>query len=120
MIHMVLDHTVLWQLYIENQKQIPNFWIYDAFLLDKQLSIWRIVQTDVLFCKSILSKMASVKTYKIKNQTALWKTNFLRYTTLLLGPKRLVNSKGPKIALFVYVKHGSESILNDAHLTFDT
>ena len=37
-------HTVLWQLYIENQKHIPNFWIYDAFLIDKQLSIWRIVQ----------------------------------------------------------------------------
>ena len=23
-------HTVLWQLYIENQKHIPNFWIYDV------------------------------------------------------------------------------------------
>ena len=31
--------TVLWQLYIENQKHIPNFWIYDAALLDKQLLI---------------------------------------------------------------------------------
>ena len=37
-------HTVLWQLYIENQKQPPNFWIYEAFLLDKQLSIWRFAQ----------------------------------------------------------------------------
>ena len=37
-------HTVLRQLYIENQKHVPNFWIYDAFLLDKQLLIWRIVQ----------------------------------------------------------------------------
>ena len=42
-------HTVLWQLYIENQKHVPNFWIYDAFLLDKQLSIWRIVQNRCPF-----------------------------------------------------------------------
>ena len=37
-------HTVLWQLYIENQKHIPKFCIYDALFIDKQLSIWRIVQ----------------------------------------------------------------------------
>ena len=37
-------HIILCQLYVENQKHIPNFWIYDAFLLDKQLSIWRIAQ----------------------------------------------------------------------------
>ena len=42
-------HTVLWQLYIENQKHLPNIWIYDAFLLDKQLSIWRIVQNRCPF-----------------------------------------------------------------------
>ena len=38
--------TVLWWLYIENQKHISNFWIYDEFLTDKQLSIWRIVQNQ--------------------------------------------------------------------------
>ena len=39
-----LHCTVQWQLYIENQKHIPNFWIYGAFLIEKQLSNWRIVQ----------------------------------------------------------------------------
>ena len=41
--------TVLWRLYIENQKHIPNFWMYDVFLLDKQLSIWRIAQNRCPF-----------------------------------------------------------------------
>ena len=50
-------------------------------------------------CKSILSKMTSTKTNKNKKWTPLPNTNFLRYTTLLLGPKRFVHSKGPKIAL---------------------
>ena len=45
----IMVHTVLWQLYIENQKHIPNFWIYDAFLIDKQLSIWKIVQNRCPF-----------------------------------------------------------------------
>ena len=53
----------------------------------------------VFFCKSRLSKMASAKTNKIEKRTPLPKTNFLSYTTLLLGPKRFVHSKGPKIAL---------------------
>ena len=57
------------------------------------------IYDDVLFCKFSLSKMASIKTNKIKNRTALSSTNFLRHTTLLHGPKRFVNSKGPKIAL---------------------
>ena len=93
------DYTVLWQLYIENRKHVPNFLMYDAFLLEKQLIIWRIVQNRCPFLKSSLSKIVSVKTYKIRYRTALWKTNFLKYTTFLLGPKRFVNSKGPKIAL---------------------
>ena len=46
-----------------------------------------------------LYKMASAKTNQIEKRTPLPKTNFLRYTTLLLGPKRFVHSKGPKIAL---------------------
>ena len=43
------SHCPVTKLYIENQKHIPNFWIYDAFLLDKQLSIWRIVQNRCPF-----------------------------------------------------------------------
>ena len=77
---LILTYLMLFR-YIRMEKS--KNWIYD----------------DVLFCKSSLSKMASVKTNKIKNQTELWKTNFLRYTTLLLGPKGFVNSKGPKIAV---------------------
>ena len=98
--NQVCIHTVLWQLYIENQKHVPNFWIYIWCIFARQTTFHlEDVKTDVLLCKSSLSKMASVKTNKIKNQTSLWKTNFLRYTTLFLGPKRFVNSKGPKIAL---------------------
>ena len=44
-----LWHILLWQLYIENQKRIPNFWMYDAFLIDKQLFIWGIVQNRYPF-----------------------------------------------------------------------
>ena len=53
-------------------------------------------------CKSTLSKMTSTKTNKNKKWTPLPKTNFLRYTTLLLGPKRFIHSKGPKIALCLF------------------
>ena len=42
-------HTVLYRLYIENQKYISNFWINDVFLIDKQLFIWRIVQNRSSF-----------------------------------------------------------------------
>ena len=65
------------------------------------------IYDDVLFCKSSLSKMASVKTNKIKNQTALWKTNFLRYTTLLLGPKRFLHSEGPKNVICLWLRLGN-------------
>ena len=40
------------ELYNENQKHIPNFWMYewyDAFLIDKQLSIWRVAQNQCPF-----------------------------------------------------------------------
>ena len=104
-------HTVLWWLYIRNQKRIPNFWIYDAFLLGKQLSIWRIVQNRCPFLK-----MASVKTNKIKNQTALWKTSFLRYTSLLLGP--LSTPKDLKLP-FVSAKHGSAYVSNVEYARFN-
>ena len=43
--------------------------------------------------------MAVKKTNKIKIQIPLLMTNFLRYKTLLLGPKRFDCSKAPKIAL---------------------
>ncbi len=57
-----------------------------------------VLKKHVLFCKFTLSKMTSTKTNKNKKWTPLPKTNFLSYTTLLLGPKRFVHSKGPKIA----------------------
>ena len=47
----------------------------------------------------LLTKMASTKTNKIKKQTPLFYSNFLGYTTLLLGLKRFFNSKGLKNAL---------------------
>ena len=68
-------------------------------MLDKSVENQKKILYDGLFCKSRLSKMASTKTNKIEKRTPLPKTNFLRYTTLLLGPKRFVHSKGPKIAL---------------------
>ena len=68
-------------------------------MLEKQVETRKKIFYVVLFCKSILSKMTSTKTNKNKKWTPLPKTNFLRYTTLLLGPKRFVHSKGPKIAL---------------------
>ena len=39
--------------------------------------------------------MASIKTNK--NQTPFWKTNFSWLETLSLGPKRYLQSKGPKM-----------------------
>jgi hypothetical protein len=60
---------------------------------------------DVLFCKVRLSKMASTKTNKIKKQSPLFYSNFLRYTTLLLGPKIFFNSKGIKNALCHWLSH---------------
>ena len=44
------------------------------------------------FHKSTRWRWACSKMHRIKKQTPLWKTNFLRYTTLLLGPKRFVHS----------------------------
>ena len=68
-------------------------------MLEKHVETRKKILYIVLFCKSILSKMTSTKTNKNKKWTPLLRTNFLRYTTLLLGPKRFVHSKGPKIAL---------------------
>ena len=45
--------------------------------------------------------MAFTKTNKIKKRTPLWMTNFLRYETLLLGPKKLDCCKAPEIALYL-------------------
>ena len=58
---------------------------------------------NVLFCKFKLCKMASTKTNKIKKQTPLFYTNFLSYTTLLFGPKRLLHSKGLKNTLCLWL-----------------
>ena len=70
-------------------------------MLAKQIETRKKILYIVLFCKSIISKMTSTKTNKNKKWTPLQKTNFLGYTTLLLGPKRFVHSKGPKIALYL-------------------
>ena len=73
-------------------------------MLDKCVKSQRKNFYIVLFCKVKLNKMASIKTNKIEKQTPLPKTNFLRYATLLLRPKRFVHSKGPKngICLFLW------------------
>ena len=61
----------------------------------------------VPFCKSILSKMASVKTNKNKNRTPLLKTNFSRLETLSFDPKRFLHSKGPKNAICLWLRLGN-------------
>ena len=88
--------TVLLQLYIENQKHIPNFSYINNF------PFGGLSKTNVLFCKSSLSKMASIKTNKNKNQTSLMKTNFSWLKTFVLGPKRFLHSKGPKNAICLF------------------
>ena len=56
------------------------------------------------FVNPVLSKMASVKTNKNKNQTSLLKTNFSWLETLSFGLKRLLHSKGPKNAIHLWVR----------------
>ena len=64
-------------------------------------------KTNVLFCKSSLSKMASVRTNKNKNLTPLLKANFSRQKTLSLGPKRFLHSKGPKNVICLWLRLGN-------------
>ena len=65
----------------------------------------KLPQCSVLFCKSRLSKMASIKTNKNKKRTPLLKTNFSWLATLSLGPKRFLHSKGPKNAICLWLSH---------------
>ena len=51
--------------------------MYEATMLDEGRKHKKQNMTGVLFCKFSLSKMASVKTNKNKNQTPLLKTNFV-------------------------------------------
>ena len=71
------------------------------------------IRSGVLFCKSRLSKMASIKTNKNKKRTALLKTNFWWQETLPLGPKWYLHSKGPKNAIYLWLSHDKE------HCTFN-
>ena len=66
------------------------------------------IRSGVLFCKSRLSKMASIKTNKNKKRTPLLKTNFSWLETLSLGPKRFLHSKGPKNAICLWLRHDQE------------
>ena len=79
----------------------PCFINYHYKIYPKHEKNWQV--PDVVFCKSSLSKMASVKTNKIKNQTPLLKTNFSCLETLSLGPKRFLHSKGPKNAICLWL-----------------
>ena len=78
-----------------------RFWSWCTWLKPFEIhsSQMKSKRTGLFFQKSTRGCWACSKIHQIKKRTPLWKTNFLRYTTLLLGPKRFVNSKGPKIAL---------------------
>ena len=52
-------------------------------------------------------KWHPLKQTKSKKRTPLPKTNFLRYTTLLLDPKRFVHSKGPKNGICLFLWSGN-------------
>ena len=58
--------------------------------------------------KPRLSKMASIKTNKIKKRTPLHNINFWKLTTLLFCPKRFRHSKGPKNAICLWLSHDNE------------
>ena len=63
--------------------------------------------------KPRLSKMASIKTNKIKKRTPLHNINFWKLTTLLFCPKRFFHSKGPKNAICLWLSHDMK------HCTFN-
>ena len=53
-------------------KYVSKFLIYSANILDKCVNSQKKILYIVLFCKVKLCKMASIKTNKIKKQTALF------------------------------------------------
>ena len=71
-----------------------------------------------LFSKIHQMALSMFKNASNKKKRPLSKTNFLRFTTLLLAQK---DSSTPKVLKlhFVSVKHGSASISNIVLLTFD-
>ena len=92
--------TVCWVRFKKNFKYFhwdPHRIVSYGLKVENKHSLKSWIEGQI--CKSILSKVTSTKTNKNKKWTPLLKTNFLRYTTLLLVPKRFVLSKGPKIAL---------------------
>ena len=98
------SRTVLYPLYIEDQKHIPNFLDIWCIFDRQNFSFGGLFKTAVLFCKSSISKMVSVKTNKDKNRTPLLKTNFSWLETLSLCPKRFLHSKGPKYAICLWLR----------------
>ena len=61
---------------INNPKYVSKFLIYGAKMLDKCVKSKKKDLYIVLFCKVKFSKMASIKTNKIKKQTVLFSSNF--------------------------------------------
>ena len=57
---------------INSAKYVSKFLIYGAKMLDKCVKSQKRFLYIVLFCKVKLSKMASIKTNKIKKRTALF------------------------------------------------
>ena len=70
------SHCPVVALIYEKNNTSPIFRYVHHFCQTNNFSFGGLPKTDVLFCKSSLSKMASVKTNKNKNWTPLLKTNF--------------------------------------------
>ena len=85
---------------------------------DKSLENQKKILSNVLFCKSRLSKMASNKTNKIEKRTSLPIITFKVVQLCCLAQKDSFTPKVLKLH-FVSVKHGSAPTWYVAHLTFD-
>ena len=90
---------------LEIKNTFPIFW----YMMHRQTTfhLEACPKAVSFFCKSSLSKMASVKTNKNKNWTPLLKTNFSWLETLFLGPKRFLHSKGPKNVICLWLRLGN-------------
>ena len=69
---LILIHRDQNSKQIDIAKYVSNFLIYGAKMLDKCVKSQKNFLYIVLFCKVKLSKMAAIKTNKIKKQTALF------------------------------------------------
>ena len=85
---MMRSHSCQNSNRIKVAKDISIFLIYAAKMVGKSVQTWK--GKIVLFCKVKLSKIVSTRTNKIKKQTALFYSNFLRYTDLLLIQKKIL------------------------------